>query len=302
MNWESEERSGAATVSASAERAGGYGDLRRPLLNGLVIQILTSTLTAGIVMTLFSSEVMWSVLLLILAAVILSIRHWGGLLLLILVQADLFVSEDRYAMKMPLMDAMLYSFGILAAVMFLSRQRHILQEFSERPLFRLLTRRGPAESSEQPGVEREWPAAEPQTQHPSLGEGSVAGYFEISEQRLRHLSSALRGLSVLAICTLAATLLIGAVPRGATLAQDLRAAADADPGMRAASLLLTTIVAILLVAGELTWRQMTPAQANIFQRSQLLQILFSDLRLIVKQRIRVRQNRFAASRPGPLQQ
>lgn len=302
MNWESEESSGAATVSASAERAGGDGDPRRPLLNGLVIQILTITLTAGIVMTLFSSEVMWSVLLLILDAVILSIRHWGGLLLLILVQADLFVSEDRYAMKMPLMDAMLYSFGILSAVMFLSRQRHILQDFSERPLFRLLTRRGPAASSEQPGVQREWPAAEPQTQQPVPGEDSMGGYFEISEQRLRRLSSALRGLGLLAICTLAATLLIGSVPRGAALAQDLRAAADADPGMRAASLLLTTIVAILLVAGELTWRQMTPAQAKIFQRSQLLQILFSDLRLIVKQRIRVRQNRFAGSRPGPLQQ
>ena len=302
MNSETEEFSEAATVSASAERAWGQWDQRRPLLNGLVIQILTIALTAGIVMTLFSSEVMWSVLLLILAAVILSIRHWGGLLLLIVVQADLFISEDRYGMKMPLMDAMLYSFGILSAVMFLSRQRHILQDFSERPLFRLLTRRGLADSPEQPGVEREWPAAEPHTQHPGPGEGFAGGYFEVSEGRLRRLRSALRGLSLLAICTLAATLLIASAPRGAALAQDLRDAADTDPGMRTASLLLTTIVAILLVVGELTWRQMTPAQANIFQRSQLLQILFSDLRLIVKQRIRVRQNRFAGSRPDPMQQ
>jgi hypothetical protein len=302
MNSETEEFSEAATVSASAERAWGQWDPRRPFLNGLVIQILTIALTAGIVMTLFSSEVMWSVLLLILAAVILSIRHWGGLLLLIVVQADLFVSEDRYAMKMPLMDAMLYSFGILSAVMFLSRQRHILQDFSEIPLFRLLTRKGLADSSEQPGVERELPEAEPQTQHPGLGQGSPGGFVEVSERSLRRLSSALRALSLLAICALAATLLIASAPRGAALAQDLRDAADTDPGMRTASLLLTTIVAILLVVGELTWRQMTPAQAKIFQRSLLLQILFSDLRLIVKQRIRVRQNRFAGSRPGPMPQ
>jgi len=296
MTSETGDFSEEATVSAAQERAWGQRDAQLPMLNGLVIQILTMALAAAIVMTLFSSEVMWSVLLLILAAVILSIRHWGGLLILILVQADLFVSENRLAVKISLVDAMLYAFGILSAVMFLSRQRHILQDFSEKPLLRLLTGRSQKEAAAPSDVEQQ--ATEPQTERPGPTADSRWGTARISERILRRLSSAVRGLSLLAICTFTAALLIAAAPRGTVLAQDLRDAAQADPGMQTASLLLTAIVAILLVAGELTWRQMTTAQAKIFQRSQLLQILFSDLRLIVKQRIRSRQNRFPGSRPG----
>jgi len=259
------------------------------LLRGIAVQLLCMTLSASVVLNLFSPDVQWSVLLVMLAVVILSLRHLGGLLILCLVQADLVLTEERFSSAMPPAEALTYTFLILAVVMFIGRQRHTLQKLSQASLFRI-----PA-----PGAPSAAPTASDQDPVPArpflnLLQRLSEHRQQLLRRLLQRLNRAMRGALLLAACSAVATCLVAWLPRGPMLARELRTAESLDPDMRWAALLVTGIVAIALVAGELSWRRMTAAQARVFQRSQLLSVFYRDFRLIVRQKIRARQKRYLA--------
>ena len=259
------------------------------LLRGIAVQLLCMTLSASVVLNLFSPDVQWSVLLVMLAVVILSLRHLGGLLILCLVQADLVLTEGRFSSAMQPAESLTYTFFILAVVMFIGRQRHTLQELSQASLFRILA---PGSPPGPPGAAEPDPVPDRSLQ--MLLKRLSEHRQQLLRRLLKRLNRAMRGALLLAVCSTVATCLVTWLPRGPVLVRELRTAESLDPDMRWAALLVTGIVAIALVAGELSWRRMTTTQARISQRSQLLSVFYRDLRMIVRQKIRVRQKRYLA--------
>jgi hypothetical protein len=64
--------------------------------------------------------------------------------------------------------------------------------------------------------------------------------------------------------------------------------------------LLTAVAGLIVIISEITWRQITRAQAEICQRTILVNSQFADLRMIVLQKQKVRRLRLrrSATEPG----
>jgi hypothetical protein len=225
---------------------------------------------SGMLLSLLFPHVPWTVRLLAAAVIFLSLRHWGGILVLVAVQLDLLAREGRLMNHLAGPSGLLYAFCVVAVLMFIARHRDALQEISRKDV-RKLIRGYFSGSPEQKSVAGRETETDP-----------IDGF-------LRVLASALRGLLLLLACATIARFVLDRVPRGRAFSLQLRDFVVANPELTGVSLLLVGVIATVLVLTEIGWRQMTAAQGRVYLRSALLKQMYRDLRMVTIQRIRLRQ-------------
>ena len=238
---------------------------------GLVLQISVFVVVAALLM-LLAPEAPWSIRLLIIALVMLTLKRWGGVLVLMLVQGDLVLREGRDMAILNGSGGVLFVLVVMAVLMFVARQRELLQQIARSSLLQvardfLNTSEAPAESPKEYSV----PAG-------------------------RIFSSALRGITLLFGCVVIARVALGMLPTNREVTAGLRDFLDVDPSLTAGALLIVCLFAVWIAVSEVSWRQMTAAQARMYLRSAFLKLHYADLRMIVRKRLKVRQQRLTAAK------
>lgn len=238
---------------------------------GLVLQISVFVVVAALLM-LLAPEAPWSIRLLIIALVMLTLKRWGGVLVLMLVQGDLVLREGRDMAILNGSGGVLFVLVVMAVLMFVARQRELLQQIARSSLLQvardfLNTSEAPAESPKEYSV----PAG-------------------------RIFSSALRGITLLFGCVVIARVALGMLPTNREVTAGLRDFLDVDPSLTAGALLIVSLFAVWIAVSEISWRQMTAAQARMYLRSAFLKLHYADLRMIVRKRLKVRQQRLTAAK------
>lgn len=217
-----------------------------------------------------------------IAVVLLSLRFWGGVLVLIAVQADLFLREPKRGEAFSELAGLLTVFLILSVLMFINRNRNLLQRAAKRPISAFFSAfaamfRGEAAFDSGKAV-REIP---------------------------RMIGAAIRGVAILMGTVFVSRILLSTLPTPQTFNQNLREWIRNDAFIPGCSLLLGSLVAIWIVCHEVAWRQMTRDQARLYLRSVLLLSHHADLRMIVRGRLKfrrqaARERRDVDATPGQL--
>jgi hypothetical protein len=238
---------------------------------GLVLQISVFVVVAALLM-LLAPEAPWSIRLLIIALVMLTLKRWGGVLVLMLVQGDLVLREGRDMAILNGSGGVLFVLVVMAVLMFVARQRELLQQIARSSLLQVA--REFLNSSEAP-------AESPKE-------------FSIPAGRI--VSSALRGITLMFGCVVIARVVLGMLPTNREVTSGLRDYIDVDPSLTAGAMLIVCLFAVWIAVSEVSWRQMTTAQARMYLRSAFLKLHYADLRMIVRRRLKVRQQRLAAAK------
>jgi hypothetical protein len=142
---------------------------------GLVLQISVFVVVAALLM-LLAPEAPWSIRLLIIALVMLTLKRWGGVLVLMLVQGDLVLREGRDMAILKGSGGVLFVLVVMGVLMFVARQRELLQQIARSSLLQ---------------VAREFL---------NSGEAPAESPKEFSVPAARIFSSALRGITLLFGC------------------------------------------------------------------------------------------------------
>lgn len=242
---------------------------------GLLLQLVVFG-AVGLLLMLLAPEAPWSIKLLIIGMVFLTLKRWGGVIVLLLVQADLYFRESQPFSALQGIWGVYFVLLVLMVLMLVARHRLLLRQNARESVFRLI--KDLLLSSELPR---------------STVESAGPGFLTT-----RMISSGFRGTTLLLCCVIAARILLSFVPRPRELTENLRGLIDADPSITMGAILIVSIVASWIVASEISWRQMTPAQARVYLRSNFLRYHYRDLRMIVVRRIRRRMKRIAASKAG----
>jgi hypothetical protein len=221
---------------------------------------------------LLAPEAPWSIRLLIIALVMLTLKRWGGVLVLMLVQGDLVLREGRDMAILNGSGGVLFVLVVMAVLMFVARQRELLQQIARSSLLQVA--REFLNSSEAP-------AESPKE-------------FSIPAGRI--VSSALRGITLMFGCVVIARVVLGMLPTNREVTAGLRDFIDVDPSLTAGAMLIVCLFAVWIAVSEVSWRQMTTAQARMYLRSAFLKLHYADLRMIVRRRLKVRQQRLAAAK------
>lgn len=227
---------------------------------------------SGMLLSLLFPQIPWTVRLLAVAVIFLSLRHWGGILVLVAVQLDLLAREGRSLTPLVGPVGLLYAFWVAAVLMLTARQRDSLQEISRKDIRKLLG---------------SWIAGD--SGRKAVAKSEASG--DPVDGLLRLLASALRGLMLLLVCATIARYVLDRLPRGRAFSLRLRDFIVDNPELTGVSLLLVGIIATVLVLTEIGWRQMTASQGRVYLRSALLKQMYRDLRMITVQRISVRQKK-----------
>ena len=201
-----------------------------------------------------------------IAIVLLSLRFLGGVLVLLAVQADLFFREPKRGDAFSGSIGLLTVFLILSLLMFINRNRHLVQRAAKRPISAFFAAIAAVFSGE-------------------VAFDSGKAVREIP----RMIGAAIRGVAILIGTVLVSRILLSTLPTPQTFNQNLREWITNDKFITACSLLLGSIVAIGIVCSEIAWRQMTREQARIYLRSVLLLSHHADLRMIVRGRVKSRR-------------
>ncbi len=248
-------------------------------LVALMVSYLLMFLSAGLLLTLMmfnDTRLALPLQLIFLAILLLSLQRWTAPLLLALIQLDLLLREPRRYAPGDGLSALIFVLLVLSLLMFCSRYHCIrrLVSLSFVDWVRALFSRDTA-SSPRP---RQY-----------MGE------------RLSHilpliLSLVIFGISILALCGAGARILLELIPsrRDPEDWQFIDEAGDLIlwPG----PLSLVILAAIFVVVSELTWRQISPLQARMYGRTLFANLLYTDLRMIVRRRLRLRRQKQQAQR------
>lgn len=238
---------------------------------GLVLQVSVFVVVAALLM-LLAPEAPWSIRLLIIALVMLTLKRWGGVLVLILVQGDLVLREGREMAILNGSGGVVFVLVVMTVLMFVARQRELLQQIARSSLIQ---------------VAREFLAH---------GEVPAETSKEFVVPVARIFSSALRGITLLFGCIVISRVLLGMLPTNREVTSGLRDFLDVDPGLTTGALLIVCLFAVWIAVSEVSWRQMTAAQARMYLRSAFLKLHYADLRMIVRRRLKARQQRLAAAK------
>ena len=238
---------------------------------GLMLQISVLVVVAALLM-LLAPEAPWSIRLLIIALVMLTLKRWGGVLVLMLVQGDLVLREGRDMAILNGSGGVLFVLVVMAVLMFVARQRELLQQIARSSLLQ---------------VAREFL---------NSGEASAESPKEVSIPAARIFLSALRGITLLFGCVVIARVVLGMLPTNREVTAGLRDFLDVDPSLMAGALLIVCLFAVWIAVSEVSWRQMTAGQARMYLRSVFLKLHYADLRMIVRKRLKVRQQRLTAAK------
>ena len=202
----------------------------------------------------------------LIAVVLLSLRFWGGALVLVAVQADLFFREPKHGDAFGGLIGLLTVFLILCLLMFINRNRELLQRAAKRPIsafFATITSVFRGEASFDSGkAVREIP---------------------------RMIGAAIRGVAVLMGVVFVSRLVLASLPAPQVFNQNLREWITNETFIPRCSLLLGSLIAFWIVWNEISWRQLSREQARIYLRSVFLLSHHADLRMIVRGRLKSRR-------------
>jgi hypothetical protein len=246
--------------------------------SALIRQILSLLLTGFAMLQLYPMLPL-STRLMLLALTLLSLRFWGGLMLLIAAFVDLYARDYPRNGIPELADAIPWTLLFVAVAMCGFRQRRILQQLSSRSISSILRDiRGHGGDSRSPD-------------YPDSSEFDRLSEPQLADRLLQSGVLAVRGLLLLLVCTVSASVLLEWLPRGSRLTRQTREYVAGDPTLSEVALFATILAAALLLIGELSWRQITPAQARMYLRSLRLELFFGDLRMLSRGRLKERLRR-----------
>ena len=276
------------------------------LLRGLLVQLLAMSTTALLIFSLVP-QLHASIRLLIAALVLLTLRHVGGLLVLLCLLLHLLLTEPQVRGRLAAENSLAFCLACLVFLMFLWRQRPLLQEAGGRSLGAGLRTLGGGDAAagqgEESGTQDADTSASPPVQLRDLLRGE---FWSVNAERLlQWQTAAIRGVLLLLVAVAGGCITVAVLPRGRGLTGQFRDAIQAEPEMQSAALLITAVIAVIVVSAELARRRMSGAEARQLARSQHLELWYDDFWQIVKRRIVARQKRFARrpvsaeSSPGP---
>jgi hypothetical protein len=191
-----------------------------------------------------------------------------------MVQGDLLLREGRSISPMNPFEAVLFVTVVVGVLMFVARSRRRLLEAARGSMIPQLT-------AMLSGPESEVNVSPPESA------GVVAG---------RLLAAATRGLLMIVGCVTLARVILARLPKNRDLNGSLRQVVNLDPSMAAGAILIVSLIAVWAVVSEISWRQMTDAQARMYLRSSFVRAHYRDLRMIVMRRLKQRQKRIAEAR------
>jgi len=256
----------------------GIGHSQSESAAALISQLLLLVLTGYCMLQLFPMLPL-STRLMLLALVLLSLRLWGGLMLLVAGLMDLLIRDFPRAGRFETADVVTWTLLLSAVVMFGFRQRRDLQQLSSRSI-RSVFRDAFGAAAESVSAKQQASGESPEDAPPGLADRLLSSGVQ-----------AIRGLLLLLACTVASALLLEWLPRGAALTRAVREFAAEDPELSGVALLATVVAGALLLVGELSWRLLTPAQARMYLRSLRLKLFFADLSMLSRGRQRERLRR-----------
>ncbi|MFN9717508.1 MAG: hypothetical protein ACK58L_02375 [Planctomycetota bacterium] len=268
------------------------GDL---VCRGLLLQPAAYA-AVGFLMSQLFVPVPLAAKLVLIAGVLLTLRRWGAVMVLVCVQADLFLREGRQFPALRGSDGLVFVLMTAAVLMFISRQRLLLMHLAGLSL-RDLLRRWTGRSAIFHAAEDRFPPSNSFAEKSHARENGsalqllVENVYASATSIVPLIPAALRGLTVLLACVTVARFLLSRIPTNPELTEQLRDMVNADPTLSSAALLFMMVLAVWVVISEIHWRQLTPEQARMYLRSELLREAYPDLRMFVIRRIRRRQKR-----------
>ena len=262
--------------TASDQSSSDYQFYERPGDNpavNLLLQLSVFVIVGALLLVL-APEGPWSIRLLLIALVFVTLKRWAGVLVLMMVQGDLLLREGRSISPMNSFEAVLFVTVVVGVLMFVARSRRRLIEAARGSMIPQLT-------AMLSGPESEVNVSPPESA------GVVAG---------RLLAAATRGLLMIVGCITLARVILARLPKNRDLNGSLRQVVNLDPSMAAGAILIVSLIAVWAVVSEISWRQMTDAQARMYLRSSFVRAHYRDLRMIVMRRLKQRQKRIAEAR------
>ena len=262
--------------TASDQSPSDYQFYERPGDNpavNLLLQLSVFVIVGALLLVL-APEGPWSIRLLLIALVFVTLKRWAGVLVLMMVQGDLLLREGRSISPMNSFEAVLFVTVVVGVLMFVARSRRRLLEAARGSMIPQLT-------AMLSGPESEVNVSPPESA------GVVAG---------RLLAAATRGLLMIVGCITLARVILARLPKNRDLNGSLRQVVNLDPSMAAGAILIVSLIAVWVVVSEISWRQMTDAQARMYLRSSFVRAHYRDLRMIVMRRLKQRQKRIAEAR------
>jgi lysylphosphatidylglycerol synthetase-like protein (DUF2156 family) len=250
---------------------------------GLILQFAVFALVAMLLLVL-APGIPTSLKLLYIAGVMLTLKRFGGIVVLLTVMMDLAVRERKEFPSMEAVSAGVFAFVTLAVVIFVFHQRLLLQRLSGTSVIRLA--RDFLSGAESPAA----------SQSTSSTSEMTPSHVDLVETLLAMGLSTLQTLMRLGCCVMAALLVVMFVPRRSEFVESMRQVVSLDPSLQSGSLLVTLLILVLLVISEVSWRQLSPGQARTYLRSISLKTLYSDLRMIVVRRLKQRRKQLLADK------
>lgn len=269
---------------------------------GLLLQPATYASVCFLMLLLFPVLPL-AVKLVLIAGVLLTLRRWGAVMILLLVQVDLFLREGRAFSALRGSDGLILAFVTMSVLMFVSRQRLLLMHlagFSFRDLIRrwsdsTVVNRTSENRSAVSGHSEKLPDSGTTKSSTFSAETLIDNVNASTRSIVPLVPAALRALAMLLVCVTVSRYLLSCVPSNYELTGQLRDLVNNDPTLSSAAMLLMLILAVWVVIREISWRQLTPEQARVYLRSELLRETYSDVRMFVIRRIRRRQKRVLAT-------
>lgn len=228
----------------------------------------------GLLLLLLAPEAPLSIRLLVIALALLTLKRWGGVLVLLLVQADLYFRESQRQSALSGLEGIAFVTIVLLILMFVARQQRSLQQMTHRSVIRIAKNLLVSSQRTDPRPE-------------SVGSSAA---------RLQRLTAVFQGLALLFCCVASARILLTLIPQNREFTENLRELVHADPSLTAGALIFVGVIAFWIVASEISWRQLSPAQARVYLRSIFLKIHYGDLRMIVTRRLKLRMKEIAAGK------
>ena len=230
-------------------------------------------LAVGSLLILLVPELPLIFQLLLLALVLLTLKRWGASLVLVIVQIDLYFREGRDFAPLSGIIGAFFAIVVVGVLMVAARNRLLLQSLA-RVSFLNQARA-------------------------FLASMRSSGAGDTSQAAQRHLRQALRLVVMLIGLVSFATIVLALLPSSRELHVRLRGVATTDPAMRTAATVTVLILALWFVLATLAWRRLSPDQAKLSLRSDLLQTSLSDLRMIVRRRIKERRRKATKAKTTP---
>lgn len=200
------------------------------------------------------------------AIILLTLKYWGCVLILLSVQVDLFLREPPRSAAFQGVIGLFTVFLVVALLMFINRNRDLLRHAASRPLTAIFAYIG------------------------SMLRGEISYDSGKAVQEIpRIVGATIRGIAMLFGSVFVARILLSTLPTRRSFNQDLREWMLNDNFVQQCSLLLGCIVATWILLNEISWRQLTRDQSRLYLRSVLLLIHHTDLRMIIRGRLKLRR-------------